>query len=186
MTSTEWPCRSSRRASMCYISAMAVLPSSEKSLYIIVYNDDEVQGFCASGWHHLLPQHSLPGGRYPLPEPDFHRLDRASFAWRTRTDSEYRTGIRLRISPNSVGRKPALISHHHDPYFGPGHPDDTPSSAQRRCDGIVAPAGELWSDSWRFSRRELEGRVGCSGIARTFPFSLGSLPRPLDLSLPQR
>jgi len=30
------------------------------------------------------PQHSLPGGRYPLPEPVFHRLDRASFAWRTR------------------------------------------------------------------------------------------------------
>jgi len=28
-------------------------------------------------------QHSLPGGRYPLPGPDFHRLDRASFAWRT-------------------------------------------------------------------------------------------------------
>jgi hypothetical protein len=29
-------------------------------------------------------QHSLPGGRYPLPGPDLHRLDRASFAWRTR------------------------------------------------------------------------------------------------------
>ena len=29
-------------------------------------------------------QHSLPGGRYPFPGPDFHRLDRASFAWRTR------------------------------------------------------------------------------------------------------
>src|SRR5271166_1832790 len=28
-------------------------------------------------------QHSLPGGRYPLPGPDFHPLDRASFAWRT-------------------------------------------------------------------------------------------------------
>ena len=28
-------------------------------------------------------QHSLAGGRYPLPAPDFHRLDRASFAWRT-------------------------------------------------------------------------------------------------------
>src|SRR4051794_24480757 len=28
-------------------------------------------------------QHSLPGGRYPLPGPDCHRLDRASFAWRT-------------------------------------------------------------------------------------------------------
>jgi hypothetical protein len=25
-------------------------------------------------------QHSLAGGRYPLPAPDFHRLDRASFA----------------------------------------------------------------------------------------------------------
>jgi hypothetical protein len=28
-------------------------------------------------------QHSLPGGRYPLPEPVFHRLDHASLAWRT-------------------------------------------------------------------------------------------------------
>src|SRR5689334_13615260 len=28
-------------------------------------------------------QHSLAGARYGLPEPDFHRLDRASFAWRT-------------------------------------------------------------------------------------------------------
>ena len=30
-------------------------------------------------------QHSLPGGCYPFPGPDFHRLDRASFAWRTAT-----------------------------------------------------------------------------------------------------
>jgi hypothetical protein len=36
------------------------------------------------------PQHSLPGGRYSLPGPDFHRLDRASFAWRTRTSSKAR------------------------------------------------------------------------------------------------
>jgi hypothetical protein len=28
-------------------------------------------------------QHSLAGGRYPLPAPVFHRQDRASFAWRT-------------------------------------------------------------------------------------------------------
>ncbi len=34
----------------------------------------------------MIPQHSLPGGRYPLPGPDFHRLDRASFAWRTQTE----------------------------------------------------------------------------------------------------
>src|SRR2546425_5935970 len=28
-------------------------------------------------------QHSLPSGRYSLLGPDFHRLDRASFGWRT-------------------------------------------------------------------------------------------------------
>jgi len=30
-----------------------------------------------------LTQHSLPGGCYPLPGPDFHRLDQISFSWRT-------------------------------------------------------------------------------------------------------
>src|SRR6266403_1564923 len=36
--------------------------------------------------HPLSPvatQHSLPSGRYSLLGPDFHRLDRTSFAWRT-------------------------------------------------------------------------------------------------------
>src|SRR3954470_18545881 len=34
----------------------------------------------ASPWSSpSTPQHSLPGGRYPLPGPDFHRLERASF-----------------------------------------------------------------------------------------------------------
>src|SRR5262249_23186805 len=28
-------------------------------------------------------QHSLPSGRYSLLGPDFHRLDRTSFSWRT-------------------------------------------------------------------------------------------------------
>src|SRR5271166_1978182 len=33
----------------------------------------------ASSWSSpSTTQHSLPGGRYPLPGPDFHRLDRAS------------------------------------------------------------------------------------------------------------
>jgi len=31
----------------------------------------------------LATQHSLPSGRYSLLGPDFHRLDRTSFAWRT-------------------------------------------------------------------------------------------------------
>ena len=40
----------------------------------------------ASPWSSpSTPQHSLPGGRYPLPGPDFHRLERASFAWAHRS-----------------------------------------------------------------------------------------------------
>src|SRR4051812_25308279 len=31
----------------------------------------------------VATQHSLPSGRYSLLGPDFHRLDRTSFAWRT-------------------------------------------------------------------------------------------------------
>src|SRR6516225_9683120 len=31
----------------------------------------------------MTTQHSLPSGRYSLLGPDFHRLDRTSFAWRT-------------------------------------------------------------------------------------------------------
>src|SRR3954454_10290166 len=62
----------------------------------------------------MIPQHSLPGGRYPLPGPDFHRLDRASFAWRQRTDSTHvlaavrglnrleRVGETLRAALNEV------------------------------------------------------------------------------------
>ena len=40
-------------------------------------------------------QHSLPGGRYPLPGPDLHRLDRASFAWRTNDRLELALQIAL-------------------------------------------------------------------------------------------
>src|SRR4026209_1093270 len=31
----------------------------------------------------VATQHSLPSGRYSLLGPDFHRLDRTSFTWRT-------------------------------------------------------------------------------------------------------
>src|SRR3982751_5497317 len=40
------------------------------------------------------------GGRYPLPGPDFHRLDRASFAWRTQSHAPDRgagTSLMLRL-----------------------------------------------------------------------------------------
>src|ERR1700745_3321658 len=35
----------------------------------------------------LTTQHSLPSGRYSLLGPDFHRLDRNSFAWRTHSNT---------------------------------------------------------------------------------------------------
>src|SRR5262249_15166935 len=74
----------------------------------------------------LATQHSLPSGRYSLLGPDFHRLDRASFAWRThsitssasarRDDGRVRPSIRavsaLMISSNlldwAIGRSAGL------------------------------------------------------------------------------
>ncbi len=45
-------------------------------------------------------QHSLPGTRYGLPAPVFHRLDRASFAWRTsKPQIERRAARRLLAHP---------------------------------------------------------------------------------------
>src|SRR5262249_24612332 len=48
-------------------------------------------------------QHSLPSGRYSLLGPDFHRLDRASFAWRTHsiTSSARWRKSRLIVSPSA-------------------------------------------------------------------------------------
>src|SRR6266446_5499892 len=70
--------------------------------------------------HPLSPvatQHSLPSGRYSLLGPDFHRLDRTSFSWRTHSiTSSARANnlsgiwrprasavLRLRTSSNLVG-----------------------------------------------------------------------------------
>src|SRR4029077_9674116 len=69
-------------------------------------------------------QHSLPGGRYPLPGPDFHRLDRASFAWRTATPSSQwtfttyslpvsrRTHFRSGLHPPCLRFAVAVAGHH--------------------------------------------------------------------------
>src|SRR4051812_16271928 len=65
----------------------------------------------------VATQHSLPSGRYSLLGPDFHRLDRASFAWRTHsiTSSARASNVgggdrssalvvfRLMISSNLIG-----------------------------------------------------------------------------------
>jgi hypothetical protein len=59
----------------------------------------------ASSWSSpSTPQHSLPAGRYSLPGPDVHRLDRASFAWRTTTYSLPVCAGALRSPPQAVIR----------------------------------------------------------------------------------
>ncbi len=61
----------------------------------------------ASGWSSpSTPQHSLPGGRYPLPRPDFHRLDRASFAWRTANLPLQKCVVIPAVARNAESRDP--------------------------------------------------------------------------------
>src|SRR4051794_23228854 len=51
----------------------------------------------------VATQHSLPSGRYSLLGPDFHRLDRASFAWRTHsiTSSAAASSLSGTVSPSA-------------------------------------------------------------------------------------
>jgi hypothetical protein len=57
-------------------SGRVTLPRSDRLVLQIVSLERRVSAAVAT-------QHSLPSGRYSLLGPDFHRLDRASFAWRT-------------------------------------------------------------------------------------------------------
>src|SRR5208337_174979 len=50
------------------------------------------------------PQHSLPSARYGLLGPDFHRLDRASFAWRTTVTVMHRNAMCSPTPSKSTGR----------------------------------------------------------------------------------
>src|SRR5215813_4183995 len=54
----------------------------------------------------LTTQHSLPSGRYSLLGPDFHRLDRTSFAWRTHSIT---SSARRRIERDTVAA--AIVDH---------------------------------------------------------------------------
>src|SRR6185437_16121494 len=45
------------------------------------------------------PQHSLPSARYGLLGPDSHRLDHASFAWRTDSAENFSGASRLPVTP---------------------------------------------------------------------------------------
>src|ERR1700674_5049129 len=83
------------RATVPRITAPHMLPSavataSAPATSRISWLNPTPQMITVYAWPGSSPsptQHSLPGGRYPLPGLDFHRLDRASFAWRTATPS---------------------------------------------------------------------------------------------------
>src|SRR5262249_2858887 len=53
----------------------------------------------------LTTQHSLPSGRCSLLGPDFHRLDRTSFAWRTHsiTSSARASSVAGTWRPSALG-----------------------------------------------------------------------------------
>jgi hypothetical protein len=77
---------SAPRISVPHMLPSATLKASASAILLLsrLNSPPRTIAVYASPW--ALPpttQHSLPGGRYPLPGPDFHRLDRASFAWRT-------------------------------------------------------------------------------------------------------
>src|SRR6266567_3506918 len=52
----------------------------------------------------VVTQHSLPSGRYSLLGPDFHRLDRTSFSWRTHsiTSSARPSSVSGTVRPSAL------------------------------------------------------------------------------------
>ena len=79
------------RASEPRIAAPHMLPSTKRNVPAsassrISWLNPAPHALVVYASHQPSPtdaRHSLPGGRYPLPGPVFHRLDRASLAWRT-------------------------------------------------------------------------------------------------------
>src|SRR5712672_755748 len=56
----------------------------------------------------VATQHSLPSGRYSLLGPDFHRLDRTSFTWRTHSIRSSARAMSVGCSPNQTSRRRPL------------------------------------------------------------------------------
>src|SRR5262245_8036822 len=93
------------RASAPRITVPALLPSSELKPSAPAMSDlswlnptpHAIAVYASQPTSPLTTQHSLPSGRYSLLGPDFHRLDRTSFAWRTHS-------ITSSARASSVGR----------------------------------------------------------------------------------
>src|SRR5262245_51977416 len=79
------------RASAPRIAVPHMLPSSESNPSAPAISDlswlnptpHAIAVYASQPLSPVATQHSLPSGRYSLLGPDFHRLDRTSFAWRT-------------------------------------------------------------------------------------------------------
>lgn len=79
------------RATVPRLSAPQMLPSTDEnvsapailSLSWLTPTPRMIAAYASPWSSPPTPQHLLPGGRYPLPGPDSHRLERASLAWRT-------------------------------------------------------------------------------------------------------
>src|SRR5436190_9493597 len=79
------------RASAPRMTVSHLLPSIESNLSAPALSDlswlnptpHAIAVYASQPLSPVATQHSLPSGRYSLLGPDFHRLDRTSFAWRT-------------------------------------------------------------------------------------------------------
>jgi hypothetical protein len=68
--------------------------------------------------HDHYVRHSLPGGRYPLPGPNFHRLDHASFAWRTKPISTHKPALLPSLRRSEARRLVERFEWHYTPKHG--------------------------------------------------------------------
>src|SRR5206468_21878 len=99
----------------------------------------------------VATQHSLPSGRYSLLGPDFHRLDRTSFAWRTHSAPH----ARRKRTPDR-NRTAALAATENDLAIGRLRlrSEYTRTSTGRCLDKASAPlkvtGWPLAVDGWRF------------------------------------
>src|SRR5271165_2125355 len=82
---TAWAARGNMRSPR-FRRSVLILPSTDTNasapatLILSWLNPTprKIAMYASSSSSPSTTQHSLPGGRYPLPGPDFHRLDRAS------------------------------------------------------------------------------------------------------------
>src|SRR5262245_3303666 len=144
------------RASAPRIAVPHMLPSSDSKLSAPTMSDlswltptpQATPGYASQPLSPVATQHSLPSGRYSLLGPDFHRLDRTSFAWRTHSiTSSARVSniggtvrpiafaaIRLIASSNLVG-----CSTGKSPGFAPRRILSTYATARRNRSALFAP-----------------------------------------------